>query len=71
MLMIINELLVDKYRVQKALDKEVGHSLSGYVAETHKKVDALSKTHGLNFRYGSPGKSTEKEKPNNAINSDA
>ncbi|MGR9106058.1 MAG: hypothetical protein ACU843_03910 [Gammaproteobacteria bacterium] len=68
--MIINELLIDKYRVQKALDKEVGHSLSGYVAETHKRVEVLSKTHGLNFRYGSPGKFTEKQKPNKAISSD-
>lgn len=69
--MIINELLVDKYRVQKALDQEVGQSLLGYVAETHKRVGALSKTLGLNFRYGSPGQATEEERPNKAINTDA
>jgi len=69
--MIINELLVDKYRVQKALDQKVGHSLPRYVAETHNRVGELSKTYGLNFRYGSPGKSVEEEKPNKAINTDA
>lgn len=69
--MIINELLLDKYRVQKSLDKEMGYSLPAYVAETHKRVGELSKTHGLNFKYGSPSKSTEEEKPNKAINSDA
>jgi len=68
--MIINELLVDKYRVQKALDQEVEHSLFRYVAETHKRVGALAKTHGLNFRYGSPGQATDKEKPIKVINTD-
>jgi len=69
--MIINELLVDKYRVLKALDKEVDHSLPRFVDETHKRVSALSKTHGLSFKYGSPGKSTEKEELDKTINSDA
>ena len=62
--MIINELLVDKYRVQKTLDEKVGHSLSGYVKETHNRVLQLSKTHGLSFRYGSPRVITDDKKPN-------
>jgi len=69
--MIINELLVDKYRVQKALDQEIGHSLLGYVSETHDRVQKLSKSHGLSFRYGRLGMTPEEEKPNKAINSDA
>ncbi len=69
--MIINELLVDKYRVQKVLDQEVGHSLAGYVAETHNRVQKLSKTLGLNFKYGSPRSVVEEKKPNKAINTDA
>lgn len=69
--MIINELLVDKYRAQKALDQEVGHSLPRYAEETHNRVQRLSKTLGLNFRYGSPGMASEEEKPNKAINTDA
>jgi hypothetical protein len=68
--MIINELLVDKYRVQKALDQEVGHSLLGYVSETHNRVQKLSESRGLIFRYGRPGMATEEEKPNKAINTD-
>nr|VFK43555.1 MAG: hypothetical protein BECKSD772F_GA0070984_11507 [Candidatus Kentron sp. SD]VFK49047.1 MAG: hypothetical protein BECKSD772E_GA0070983_11557 [Candidatus Kentron sp. SD] len=60
--MIINELLVDKYRVRKTLDERVGHSLEGYVKETHNRVLQLSKTHGLNFRYGIPGVITEDKK---------
>jgi len=53
--MIINELLVDKYRVQKALDQDVGHSLTRYVSETHARVANISKTLGLSFKYGTPG----------------
>ena len=68
--MIINELLADKYRVQKALDQKVGHSLSGYVTETHNSVLRLSRTLGLNFKYGSPGATIEDKKPNKAINTD-
>ena len=69
--MIINELLVDKYKVQKALDKQVGHSLPRYVEETHKRVHNLSKTLGLNFQYGSPGMASKEKKPNKSINTDA
>lgn len=50
--MIINELLVEKYRVQKALDDATNHNLSEYVKETHIRVNKL----GLNFKYGVPGK---------------
>jgi hypothetical protein len=64
--MIIDESLVDKYRVQKALDQEAGHSLRGYVAETHDRVQKLSKTQGLNFKYGHPGITSEEEKANKA-----
>lgn len=60
--MIINELLVEKYKVQKALDQEVGHSLTEYVAETHNRVQKLSKTLGLNFRYGIPSVVLEEER---------
>ena len=68
--MIINELLVDKYRVQQALDQEVGHNLPDYVAETHNRVQKLSKTLGLNFRYGSPGMPMEANRLNKAISTD-
>lgn len=67
--MIINELLFDKYRVQKALDREVEHSLPRYVAETHRRVGMLSNTHGLNFSYGNPGQATEKGKLNKTLRS--
>jgi len=69
--MIINELLVDKYRVQKALDQEVGHSLSKYVSETHSRVQKISEISGLKFTYGRPGMIDEEKKPNKAINTDA
>jgi hypothetical protein len=69
--MITNELLVDKYRVQKALDQDVGHSLFAYVEETHKRVLKLSKTSGLNFRYGIPRMVREEKEPNNALNAEA
>ena len=62
--MIINELLVDKYRVQKALDQEVGHSLSKYVSETHIRVRGLSQTYGLQFRYGRPAIASVSDAPN-------
>ena len=40
--MIIDELLFDKYRVQKKLDQETNHSISKYVEETRKRVEKLS-----------------------------
>ena len=49
--MIINELLVEKYRVQKKLDEETNHNLLEYVKETHNRVNKLD----LNFKYGVPG----------------
>ena len=66
--MIINELLVEKYRVQKALDQEVGYSLSRYVNETHNRVIRLSSTLGLNFKYGTPN-SISTASSNKAVNS--
>lgn len=66
--MIINELLVDKYRVQKTLDQAVNHSLPEYVAETHNRVVKLSKTHGLVFKYGSPGMVIKGKAPDKPIN---
>ena len=65
--MIINELLVDKYRVQKALDQQVGHRLKDYVVEIHKKVQRVSETEGLGFTYGIPGTGIKDNKPNKAI----
>ena len=69
--MIINELLIDKYKVQKTLDQQVGHSLPAYVAETHDRVRKLSVTLGLNFRYGRPGMIPEEKEPNKAADTDA
>lgn len=66
--MIINELLADRYRVQKALDQEVGHSLSRYVAETHNRVNEIAKTLDLNFNYGCPGIILEEETSSKVVN---
>jgi len=41
-IVIIDELLFDKYRVQKKLDQETNHSISKYVEETRKRVEKLS-----------------------------
>ena len=69
--MIINDLLAEKYRVQKALDKETNHNISKYVEETHVRVRRLSKQYGLDFKYGIPGSVQDEKLPNKAINSDA
>ena len=69
--MIINDLLVEKYRVQKALDKETNHDISKYVEETHARVKKLSKKYNLNFKYGMPSSVQNQDLPNKAINSDA
>lgn len=69
--MIINELLFDKYRVQKNLDQETNYSISRYVEETHKRLKKLSAEYKLSFQYGVPGSREKNESPDKAINSDA
>ncbi len=53
--MIINEVLLDKYRVQKELDQVSDHDISKYVKETHARVKNISTTFNLKFKYGVPG----------------
>ena len=60
--MMMNELLLEKYRAQKALDEETGHSLPRYVAETHRKMSAFAKAYGLHFSYGIPSQTAERQK---------
>jgi hypothetical protein len=52
--MIINDLMAEKYKLQKALDKETNHDISKYVEETHLRVKKLSQQYSLNFTYGVP-----------------
>jgi hypothetical protein len=52
--MIINELLVNKYRTQKKLDEIANHDLNKYVENAHSKVQELSVKLGLKLKYGTP-----------------
>ncbi len=62
--MIINELLLEKYRTQKTLDQATNHSLPEYVAETHARVIKLSSALGLSYQYGAPGIVANEDSPN-------
>jgi hypothetical protein len=52
--MITNELLQEKYRVQKALAKEANYDLKQYVANSHAAVKEVEAQYGIKFKYGTP-----------------
>jgi len=53
--MIINEILLEKYKTQEALDKLAEHDLNKYVANTHSRIEMLVARLGLELKYGQPG----------------
>lgn len=53
--MIINELLLEKYRTQEALDKLAEHDPNKYVANSHSRVEMLVARLELKLKYGKPG----------------
>ena len=52
--MITNDLLREKYRVQKALDEKAQHSLTQYVANAHANVKKAEVKYGVKFNYSQP-----------------
>ena len=52
--MITNDLLREKYRVQKALDEKAQHSLTQYVANAHANVKKAEIKYGVKFKYSQP-----------------
>lgn len=49
--MITNQILEDKWRVQKALSQEAGHDSAKYVALVHERALETQKRYGLRLRY--------------------
>ena len=47
--MITNDLLREKYRVQKALDEKAQYSLTQYVANAHANVKKAEIKYGVKF----------------------
>ena len=68
--MIMNELLREKYRVQKAMDEKANHNLAQYVANTHARITEIETKYGVKFKYGKPVLSLP-EAPNVALQPDA
>ena len=58
--MITNDLLREKYRVQKALDEKAQHSLAQYVANAHENVKGAEIKYGVKFNYAQPPLFTQK-----------
>lgn len=56
--MITNELLQEKYRIQKMLDKQANYDLIQYVANSHARVKEIEAQYGIKFKYGAPRCST-------------
>ena len=52
--MITNELLQEKYRVQRLLDKQANHDLAQYVANSHARVKEIEARFDIKFKYGVP-----------------
>ncbi|WPL18905.1 hypothetical protein Thiowin_03998 [Thiorhodovibrio winogradskyi] len=52
--MITNEVLDEKYRVQKAQAQEVEYDLVRRMAASHHGVQAFSESTGVKFTYGHP-----------------
>ncbi len=58
--MMTNDLLREKYRVQKILDEQANHSLTQYVANTHARIKEIEAKYGVKFSYGKPALSLQK-----------
>ncbi len=52
--MMTNELLREKYCVQKAMDEKANHNLAQYVANTHARIKEIEAKYGVKFKYGKP-----------------
>jgi hypothetical protein len=50
----MNDLLQEKYRVQKTLDEKANHSLIQYVANSHAKIKEVEVEYGIKFEYIEP-----------------
>jgi len=52
--MITNDLLQEKYRIQKALDEQANHNLVQYVANAHFKIKEIEAKYNVKFKYNKP-----------------
>jgi hypothetical protein len=52
--MMTNELLREKYRVQKTLDDKANHNFAQYVSNTHARIKEIEAKYGVKFKYGKP-----------------
>ena len=58
--MMTNDLLREKYRVQKELSNKAGHDLARYVANSHLKMKEIEAMYGVKFKYGKPALAPQK-----------
>lgn len=49
-----NDLLREKFRVQKLLDAEANEDLLQYVANAHARINDVESEYGVRFKYGKP-----------------
>jgi phage host-nuclease inhibitor protein Gam len=68
--MMTNDLLREKYRVQKALDEKANHNLAQYAANAHARIKEIEAKYGVKFKYGKPALTSQKT-PNFALQPDA
>jgi hypothetical protein len=67
--MMTNDLLREKYRVQKALDEKANNNLAQYVANAHARIKEVEAKYGVKFKYGKPALISQKS-PNFELQSD-
>ena len=58
--MMTNDLLREKYRVQKELDDKSGHDLAKYMANAHLKMKEIEAVYGVKFKCVKPALASQK-----------
>ena len=58
--MLTNDLLREKYRVQKELSDKAGHDLARYVANSHLRMKEIEAVYGVKFKCAKPALTAQK-----------
>ena len=58
--MMTNDLLLEKYRVQKELDDKSGHGLTKCMANARLKMKEVEAVYGVNFKCAKPALASQK-----------
>ena len=58
--MMTNDLLLEKYRVQKELDDKSGHGLTKCMANARLKMKEIEAVYSVKFKYAKPALASQK-----------